>query len=129
MGEEKPGHSAAGDTSLGHFPCLTHERPQDELLAHSSQHSSPAGSNTGGKGLAQGQAASPRQAVPLVPNPGAHRIPLHRNGVGPDGITTRLPPELPGATAYNKLQSRQGSSQVALREVPQAGQALDLGRG
>lgn len=72
---------------------------------------------------------SPRQAGPPVPNPGAHCIPLHRNGVGPAGITARLPPELPGATAYNKLQSRQGSSQVVLRELLQAGQVLDLGRG
>lgn len=31
MGEEKPGHSVAGDSFPGHFPHLTHKRPQTEL--------------------------------------------------------------------------------------------------
>jgi len=83
-----------------------------------------------GKGLARGQAASLRQARPPVPNPGARRIPWHRSGLGPAGTTacSRLP-RAAWATANNDQQSTQGSSWAALREPPQAGRALDHGRG
>lgn len=33
MGDENPGCSMAGDTSPGHFPCLTHRMPRGELPA------------------------------------------------------------------------------------------------